>query len=158
MSVPVAAALKNALAGELEELRRQIAHLTESLSEAQFWHKPMEPSNSVGHLVLHLTGNLLHFAGARLGHTGYVRDREREFTEPAPPTKEQAFAALDEAIATYRRVLFSLSDDQFLAPPQDGHLGPNNAAGMVRLVSHFAMHRGQISYIVRLVKPSGTTT
>jgi uncharacterized damage-inducible protein DinB len=158
MSARALEALKEALAGELEQLRKQIQELSAALTEGEFWKKPIEPSNSVGHLVLHLTGNLKHFAGARLGNTGYVRDREREFTEPNPPTKEQAFTALDEAIAVYRRVIFSLTEEQLLAAPQDAHLGATNAAGMVRLVSHFALHRGQISYISRLVRPQEAKT
>ncbi len=145
------AALKEALAGELEYLRKQIAEITAPLSEEQFWVKPIEPGNSVGHLILHLTGNLSHFAGARLGNTGYVREREKEFTSADHPTKEEAFRRLDEAIAVYRRVILALTEEQFLAAPQDAHLGANNAGGMVRLVSHFALHRGQISYITRLV-------
>jgi uncharacterized damage-inducible protein DinB len=145
------AALREALAGELEYLRKQIAEITAPLSEELFWVKPIEPGNSVGHLVLHLTGNLSHFAGARLGGTGYVRDREKEFIDPVHPTKEEAFRRLDEAIAVYRRVLMGLTEDQLLAAPQDSHLGADNAGGMVRLVSHFALHRGQISYITRLV-------
>jgi uncharacterized damage-inducible protein DinB len=151
MSTQAVMALKEALAGELEVLRKHLAELTQPLSEEQFWAKPIEPGNSVGHLILHLTGNLSFFAGTRLGNTGYVRDREKEFIDPDHPTKDEAFRRLDEAIATYRRVILSLSDEQLLAAPQDAHLGVTNAGGMVRLVSHFALHRGQISYITRLV-------
>jgi uncharacterized damage-inducible protein DinB len=150
MSARVVAAWKEALAGELEYLRKQIGELAGPLDERQFWLKPLEPGNSVGHLVLHLTGNLKHFAGARLGNTGYARDREREFTEPSPPTRAEALARLDEAIAVYRRVIEGLTDEQLLAPHPDEHLGSTVAAAMVRLVSHFALHRGQISYISRL--------
>ena len=48
-------------------------------SVKKFWRKPIDPGNSFGHLVLHLTGNLRHFAGARLGKSGYVRDRELQY-------------------------------------------------------------------------------
>ena len=37
-------------------------------------------SNSAGNLCLHLLGNLNHFIGATLGHTGYVRHRDDEFS------------------------------------------------------------------------------
>jgi hypothetical protein len=37
-------------------------------------------SNSAGNLCLHLIGNLNHFIGATLGNTGYVRNREQEFS------------------------------------------------------------------------------
>ena len=152
MSQAVVHAFQQALAGELEALEKQILELVEPLDEEQFYRKPIEPGNSVGHLVLHLTGNLNHFVGARLGQTGYVRDRQREFTDPAPPPKAVALAQLAEAVALYRRVLESLSNERLLQAPVDAHLGPTIAAAMVRLVSHFALHRGQISYLVRLVR------
>ena len=61
---------KLALIGELEQLRDGIKQAAEPLSEADFWKKPLDPGNSVGHLVLHLTGNLSHFVGGQLGATG----------------------------------------------------------------------------------------
>jgi uncharacterized damage-inducible protein DinB len=140
-----------ALVGELEGLRDGIRELAGPLSEQQFWAKPLDPGNSVGHLVLHLTGNLNHFVGARLGGTGYVRDREREFTETQVPAKAEALARLDEAVATFRRVVGGLSAEQLAAPHPEARFGTVINA-LVHLVAHFALHRGQISYIVRLVK------
>ena len=70
--------------------------------------RPLEPGNSVGHLILHLTGNLNHFVGGQLGKTGYVRDREREFTESNLPKKEQVLAGLDAAVATFWTSAFVL--------------------------------------------------
>ena len=140
-----------ALVGELEGLRDGIRELAGPLSEQQFWAKPLDPGNSVGHLVLHLTGNLNHFVGAQLGGTGYVRDREREFTEAQVPAKAEALARLDEAVATFRRVVGGLSAEQLATPHPEARFGTVLNA-LVHLVAHFALHRGQISYIVRLVK------
>jgi uncharacterized damage-inducible protein DinB len=140
-----------ALVGELEGLRDGIRELAGPLSEQQFWAKPLDPGNSVGHLVLHLTGNLNHFVGAQLGGTGYVRDREREFTEAQVPAKAEALARLDEAVATFRRVVGGLSAEQLATPHPEARFGTVLNA-LVHLVAHFALHRGQISYLVRLVK------
>lgn len=136
---------------ELEQLRDAVHELSAPLTEAQFWHKPLEPGNSVGHLVLHLTGNLSHFVGAQLGKTGYVRDREREFTDTVPPPRAAALAGLDEAVATFRRIVEGLSAEQLAAPHPEARLG-QVLPGLFHLVSHFALHRGQMSYIVRLLK------
>jgi uncharacterized damage-inducible protein DinB len=136
---------------ELESLHDGIRELAGPLSEQRFWTKPLDPGNSVGHLVLHLTGNLNHFVGAQLGGTGYVREREREFTETHVPGKSEALAQLAEAVATFRRVVGGLSAEQLAAPHPETRLG-NGLQALVHLVAHFALHRGQISYIVRLVK------
>ena len=151
MSTDLQALVQDALAQELEGLRDAIRELASTLNEQEFWAKPMEPGNSVGHLILHLTGNLNHFVGAQLGKTGYVREREREFTESQPPSREALFANLDAAVATFRRVVEGLSAEQLAAPHPEARFGSVLNA-LVHLLSHFALHRGQMSYIVRLVK------
>src|SRR5262245_52868657 len=151
MSAELVEAVKAALTAELGTLRDAVKTLAEPLSEEQFWKKPIDPGNSFGHLVLHLTGNLSHFAGARLGGTGYVRDREREFTEPNPPSKEEALKRLDDAVATFRRVVEPLSGERLVEGHPDAHMGTVINA-LARMVVHFALHRGQMSYISRMVR------
>jgi uncharacterized damage-inducible protein DinB len=150
MSADLRAVAQQAVCDELERLLGELRGLAAPLNEEQFWRKPMDPGNSVGHLVLHLTGNLSHFVGAQLGNTGYMRDREREFTETNVPPKETALARLDEAVATFRRVVAGLSAERLAEPHPHAQFG-TVLAGLVRLVAHFALHRGQISYISRLV-------
>jgi uncharacterized damage-inducible protein DinB len=151
MANDLAELAKAALIGELEKLRDEIRQLADPLSDAELWRKPLAPSNSVGHLILHLTGNLNHFVGARLGNTAYVREREREFTEENLPSRTTLFAGLDAAVATFRRVVGGLSADQLAAPHPDQRFGLVLNA-LLHLVTHFALHRGQMSYIARLVK------
>ena len=144
--------VRSALAAELEGLRDQVRGLAEPLSEQEFWTRPLEPGNSVGHLVLHLTGNLNHFVGAQLGGSGYMRDREREFTETQRPSKAAVLAGLDAAVATFRRVVAGLDAERLAAPHPETRLG-NVLPALLHLVAHFALHRGQMTYIVRLVRP-----
>ena len=116
MSTDLAALVKESVVRELESLRDAVRDLAGPLDERQFWTKPLEPGNSFGHLVLHLTGNLSWFVGGQLGGTGYVREREREFTETNPPAKAEALAGLDEAVATFRRVVEGLTAERLAAP------------------------------------------
>jgi len=147
---------QNALIEGLEKLRDEVRNLAEPLSEGQFWTKPLDPGNSVGHLVLHLTGNLNHFVGAQLGGSGYRRDREREFTETKVPAKAEALRRLDDAVATFSRVVSGLSAEQLAAPHPEARFGSVMNA-LVHLLAHFALHRGQMSYIVRLVQDEAVT-
>ena len=82
-----------------EELRVNLHTWVTSLSEEQFWKNPFSYGNSVGHLVLHLSGNLNYYIGAQIAATGYVRDRPREFTETSRPSKRQVLEGFDAAIA-----------------------------------------------------------
>lgn len=156
MSEKLVNSIHLALIDELEALHAQVLKLLAPLTEEQIWTRPVMPGNSAGHLVLHLTGNLNHFVGAQLGKSGYVRDRDREFSEQAPPARQQLLENFQAAIATFRRVVEGLGEEQLLAAHPEERLG-SVLKGLVHLVAHFALHRGQISYLVRLVK-EGTFT
>lgn len=140
-----------ALIGELERLWDEVKKTAEPLSDKELWTKPVDPGNSIGHLILHLTGNLNHFVGAQIGGSGYVRDREREFSDAHPPSKDVTLADLDKAVATFRKVVGGLSADQLAGPHPETRFG-SVLNTLTHLVAHFAIHRGQMSYIVRLLK------
>ena len=153
MAVNTTALARTALIRELERLAAEVRTLLESLSEQELWARPVEPGNSVGHLTLHLIGNLNHFVGAQLGQTGYIREREREFTEAQPPPKAVLLTRLDEVVALFGRIVGGLSAEQLSSPHPESRFG-SVLETLVHLVAHFALHRGQMSYIVRMVRPA----
>src|SRR5262245_49257079 len=86
-----------------EHLAGRVERAVRSVPQDKLYVKPYTYGNSIGHLVLHLTGNLNHYIGAIIAGTGYVRDRPREFTEPAPPSAELALTKFREAVAPVMR-------------------------------------------------------
>jgi hypothetical protein len=72
----------------VRDLRTLAAELDAYPDDASVWACPPGIPNSAGTLVLHLAGNLRHFVGARLGGTGYVRDRDAEFAARGLPRAE----------------------------------------------------------------------
>ena len=62
---------------DLDKLEKEIS-LYPSLNS--LWVIQGDIKNSGGNLCLHLCGNLQHFIGSVLGKSGYVRDREKEFS------------------------------------------------------------------------------
>jgi len=154
MSSDITSLVRRALIEELEKLRDDVRQLAGQLDDRELWAKPLEPGNSVGHLILHLTGNLNHFVGAQLGATGYVRDREREFTESRPPSKPVLLANLDAAAGAFRRIVLELDADRLAAPHPEARFG-TVLQTLVHLVAHFALHRGQMTYISRLLAKGG---
>jgi uncharacterized damage-inducible protein DinB len=145
--------VRTALISEMDDLWNEMRKIADALTDRQLWMRPLPDSNSIGHLFLHLTGNLNHFVGAQLGKTGYVRDREREFTETSVPSRKALLEGLDSAVATFRKVVSGLTADQLIAPHPHEKLGSVLKA-LVHLVAHFALHRGQVSYLRRLVEPT----
>jgi hypothetical protein len=142
---------KTALVAEVEQLAEAVRQFVGELTDKQLWTKPLEPGNSVGHLVLHLTGNLSLFIGAQIGGVAYARDREREFTETNLPGRQTLLSNFDATIATVRRTIEGLDAARLCAPHPEARFGTVMGA-LLRVTTHFALHRGQMSYLVRLVK------
>jgi uncharacterized damage-inducible protein DinB len=151
MRADAAELAKAALIEELEDLHDTVRSTLNSLSEAEIWQKPLDPGNSVGHLTLHLIGNLNHFVGGQLGGTGYVRERELEFTTAERIDKKVLLAKLEATVEMFRHVVSGLTLDQLASPHPEKRFGLTINA-LFHLVVHFAIHRGQMSYITRLLK------
>ena len=78
--------------------------LVDPLSDEQIWTRPYHYGNSIGNLILHLTGNLNNYFGAEMGGTGYVRNRPLEFAETSRIPKDELLKRFDEAIAVAKRI------------------------------------------------------
>jgi uncharacterized damage-inducible protein DinB len=122
----------------------------DGLSDEEFWTRPYPYGNSVGHLVLHITGNLNHFIGARIAGTGFVRDRDREFTDTSRRPKADVLDALDDAVAIATRTVGEQSaGDWVRAYDPPGGSDPTRFSIVLRCAAHFHHHVGQIIYLVR---------
>ena len=88
-------------------------------------------ATAIGHLVLHLTGNLNHYIGALVAGTGYVRDREHEFTDPAGYPRDEALARFHEAVELVVRTLDRLRTTPGFSRPLTGQQPDRDAAWAV---------------------------
>jgi uncharacterized damage-inducible protein DinB len=143
--------ISSGFAKHYEELGGKVHQWAGPLSEEQFWARPYSYGNSFGHLVLHLTGNLNYYLGAQIAETGYVRDRPREFADPNPPTKAEALARFDEAIALVVRTLQAQTADDWARDYSAvGDAGVGNRFHIfLRCASHLYHHIGQMIYLHR---------
>lgn len=126
----------------------RILELAAPLSDEQFWLKPFSFGNSFGHLVLHLTGNLNYYIGAQIADTGYVRDRPREFTDPAPPSKDEALRRFDTAVKmVIQTIREQSSDDWSHAYSAMGSNCSTRLDMIVQCAAHMQHHIGQMIYL-----------
>lgn len=131
-----------------KKLAGVVRELADPLSEEQFWSKPFPFGNSFGHLVLHLTGNLNYYIGAQIAQTGYLRDRPREFTETAPPTKSEALKNFDEAIEIVLRTIRAQSPEDWSKPYSATGSDARDRFDMVlQCATHLHHHIGQMMYM-----------
>src|SRR5580658_5725784 len=137
------------LAGEYRRRAEDLHRWTDPLSDEQFWKNPYSYGNSVGHLVLHLTGNLNYYVGARIANTGYIRNRDLEFTETLRPSKAEVLRKFDDTIAMVITALDHQTEPDW-ALPYSGEREPeahDRFRAFLHCATHLFHHIGQIIYL-----------
>jgi len=136
------------MAARYVKLAGVVRELAVPLSDEQFWAKPFPFGNSFGHLVLHLTGNLNYYIGAQIAGTGYVRDRPREFSEAARPSKESVLKAFDDAVAMVVRTIRSQTPEEWSAAYSAVGVDAQDRFEIVlQCATHLHHHIGQMMYL-----------
>jgi uncharacterized damage-inducible protein DinB len=141
--------LKKLFDRDLDRLKNELSSYKK---EPNLWEVKKNITNSAGNLCLHIIGNLNHFIGAVLGDSGYIRDREIEFTMKNVPVSN-LLLEIDDVKTTIYNILQGLSEDELLEN------FPINVFGyemtklffLMHLHSHLTYHLGQINYHRRLI-------
>jgi uncharacterized damage-inducible protein DinB len=137
------------LASYYEEVQAKVHEWIAPLSSDQLWRKPYPYGNSVGHILLHLTGNLNYYIGARIAASGYLRDRDREFNDTVKRPKEEILADFDRAIAMVVSTIRKQAPSDWTAPysaEREPH-SKDRFTALFRCAAHAYHHVGQIIYL-----------
>lgn len=135
---------------DLGRLRTEIASYK---NEENIWKTEGSIANSAGNLCLHLVGNLNTYIGKEIGKTGYVRNRELEFSLKKVPRAE-LLEKIDDTIRVVNAALHNLNESDladeypvlvFEEKTSTGYL-------LVHLATHLTYHLGQVNYHRRLVE------
>lgn len=136
----------------LRDIDQFIAETEAFPSEESFWLTGGDIKNPAGTLGLHIAGNLQHFIGAVLGGTGYVRQRDLEFSTRGVALSE-VVAGLQTARTVVKDVLGNMTDAQLAEIYPADHFGESRSTlhALLHLQSHLGYHLGQLNYLRRLV-------
>jgi len=135
---------------DLKKLKDEISSFK---NEKNLWKISGDVKNTAGNLCLHLCGNLKTFIGANLGHSGYVRNRDAEFSNKNIP-KDDLLKNIDETIESVNSSLNAMDEKELDNIYQQNFLQKNvsTAFFLVHLISHLNYHLGQINYLRRMTR------
>ncbi len=134
---------------DLEKLLQEINLYKD---EANLWVTQEGIANSAGNLCLHLIGNLNTYIGAEIGKSGYIRNRELEFSLKNI-SKKELIQKIESTITVVNTALNLLKEEDledeyplfvFAEKTTTGYL-------LVHLTVHLGYHLGQINYHRRLL-------
>ncbi len=134
------------------DLNRLCSKLLLYNDESKIWKIEGDVLNSAGNLCLHLVGNLNTYIGKEIGGTGYVRNRELEFS-----LKNISRTALVQKIQDTIEVINSSMDKleesalQEMYPLLVFEEKTTTEYMMGHLATHLTYHLGQVNYHRRLI-------
>lgn len=138
------------------DLKRLIAEIEQYKIEADIWKIEGQINNSAGNLCLHLVGNLNTYIGRELGKTGYVRNRELEFSLKNV-SRQELIQKVENTIETINQTLDNLDENLLEAeyPILVFDHKTSTEYLLVHLTTHLTYHLGQINYHRRLIENNG---
>jgi len=147
------------------ELVRYFRHMASRVEKAarsvtaeQLWIKPFPFGNSIGHLILHLTGNLNHYIGALIAGSGYVRHREFEFVDRAHYPPDELLARFSQAVELVARTLEAQDESSFVIAVADQPPIQTRLGLFLVCAAHMNNHVGQMSYLVQALQSNTKET
>jgi uncharacterized damage-inducible protein DinB len=141
--------LKKVFTKDLTKLKEEISLYK---NESNLWKAEKGITNPAGNLCLHLVGNLNHFIGAVQGKTGYVRNRDAEFSSRDIP-QAKLISMVEETIVVVEKILSAATDEQLKEEYPLLVLKEKTSTGyfFFHLAAHLGYHLGQINYHRRLI-------
>ena len=124
------------------------------LNEEQIWWRSNPQSNSVGNLLLHLSGNVRQWIIVGLGGATDTRDRDAEFAQRNAIPRDELIGRLKQTLHEADETLAALDPERLLEKVRIQGLEVSVLEAILHVVEHFSMHAGQIIYITKLLSAS----
>jgi uncharacterized damage-inducible protein DinB len=134
----------------LEDYLVKIERCLELLSDEQIWWRANPQSNSIGNLILHLSGNVRQWLVVGLGGAGDSRDRDAEFAQRDVVPRAELVARLTETLREADATLGAFDPDKLLENFRIQGLEVSALEAVLHVVEHFSMHTGQIIMLAKM--------
>lgn len=135
------------------EYPAKIRLAVEGLPDDMVWKRPAEESNSIGNLLLHLSGNIRQWIVGGVGGAQTDRDRASEFAARGGLTGAELLGMLDRTVADADSVLARLAEAQLSESRTIQGRETTVIGAVYHVVEHFSMHVGQILMLAKIFAP-----
>lgn len=128
----------------------KILAAVDQLSDTDLWWRPNDSSNSVGNLLLHLTGNISQWIVGGVGRAPNDRDRVAEFGRREPMGRLELLGQFTDAVHAADAILGKIAATSLAEPRIIQGREVTVLSATYHVIEHFSMHTGQILYIAKL--------
>lgn len=135
------------------EYRTKMRRVLDALPADALWWRADDSSNSIGNLLLHLSGNVRQWIVGGVGRQPVNRHRAEEFSARHERDLEELWALLDAALSDADAVLEKLPPSALMEKRTIQARDVTVLEAIFHVVEHFAMHLGQIIYVAKIRAP-----
>jgi uncharacterized damage-inducible protein DinB len=133
-----------------EDYLPRLVAVLRQLDDEDIWWRGNDASNSIGNLVLHLSGNVRQWIVSGVGGAADVRDRPTEFARRDGHTRAELIGLLQETIADVDTTLARVTLAQLDEPLTIQGIDTSVMGAIYHVVEHFSGHVGQIVMLAKL--------
>ncbi|MCI0415801.1 DUF1572 domain-containing protein [bacterium] len=127
-----------------------ITQSVQRLGVEDLWWRPNEESNSIGNLILHISGSLGQWINTGIGGAPDHRIRQQEFDERSMVSKEELISKLNATVQTADTILSQIDPAKLLGKIEVQGKETTCMFAIYHMVEHFSTHAGQIVLITKL--------
>ncbi len=131
----------------------KLRHCVSVLPRSSVWARPNQASNSIGNLLVHLTGNVSEWVLGGLGGRPITRYRAGEFAQRDGADGSKLLDNLDAVLLEADGVLAGLTEGDLERSVVIQERDTTVLAAVYHVVEHFAMHTGQIIFLTKIYAP-----
>lgn len=127
-----------------------------ALSDEEIWHKPNNSSNSIGNLVLHLSGNITQYIISALGGKEDNRNRDSEFETKGGSRRIELLDKIKQISMHACDIIKGLEGKQLIKNYEVQGYTLSGIAIIIHVAEHYSYHTGQITLLTKLAKDIDT--
>ena len=131
----------------------KLRHCVNALPCDAVWARPNESSNSIGNLLVHLTGNVTEWILGGVGGRSIKRYRTGEFEQQDGADAAVLLDNLERVLQEADTVLAGLTEKDLERSVVIQGRDTNVLGAVYHVVEHFAMHTGQIVLMTKIYAP-----
>ncbi len=134
-----------------QEYLPKIERCLEQLNDEQVWWRANANSNSIGNLILHISGNARQWIVSGLGGKPDDRKRVAEFAARRMIPRSELVAHLRAATNDIDQTLENFDGTRLLDQFQIQGTTTTALAAILHVAEHFSMHTGQIILLAKML-------
>ncbi len=123
----------------------------DQLTDEQIWWRSNQESNSIGNLLLHLSGNARQWIVSGLGSGVDARVRQQEFDERSVIPRGELLSRLRQTLKDVDGVLANFNHELILDEYQIQGTTATALEAIFHVTEHFSMHTGQIILLTKML-------